>query len=172
MARVIRAAYVEAIQDAARIRRLAHYDARRVHDQAREEGLAEGRAEATAYLFETARLRAKVIEQAEAALIPLVRSVVERILHAAFEDDSTRIVPLLRMHLESLHRAQSIEVSVHPDDASALAALCLEPPTFQILPDDTLQRGDLLIVSDLGRIDACVALRLDALQKAMTFDDA
>jgi len=170
MARVIRAAQVEAIQDAARIRRLADEEAQRARAQAYEQGLAEGRAEAAAHLIGTARLRQQVIEQAEAALIPLVRSVVERILQVTFEEDSARIVPLLRTHLGRLHRAQNIEVSVHPDDASALSRLALEPPNFRIVADETLQRGDILIVSNLGRIDARLALHLDALQKALARD--
>lgn len=166
MARVIRAAQVEAIQDAARIRRHAEEDAHRVRERAREEGLAAGRAEAAALLIETARRRAEVIAQAEASLPPLVRSVVERILQTTFEDPA-HIVHLLRVHLERLHRAQNVEVTVHPDDAQALAALSLEAPTFRILVDPTLQRGDLLLVSNLGRIDARIALHLDALEKAL-----
>ena len=168
MARVIRAAVVEAIQDAARIRQRAEQDAHALRTAAREEGLAAARTEAAAHLIETARLRAQVIHQAEASLAPLVRSVVERILQDTFEEDHARIARLLRTHLDRLLRAQSIEVTVHPDDVPAISALALEAPTFRILTDPTLARGDILLISDLGRVDSRLALHLDALEQALT----
>lgn len=167
MARVIRAADAEAIRGAARIRRLAEEDARGIRESAREEGLAIARIEAAARLVEMARHRAEMIAEAENAIPPLVRSIVERILQTTFEENPTRIAQLLRTHLQHLHRAQAIEVTVHPDDESALATLSLQEPTFRILIDPTLQRGDILLESNLGRINARIALHLDAFEKAL-----
>ena len=167
MARVIRAADAEAIRDGARIRRLAEEDAHRIRENAREEGLAAARIEVAARLVEIARRRAEVLADAETSIPPLVRSIVERILQETFEDDPTRIAHLLRGHLQHLHRAQGIEVTVHPDDQGALATLSLDEPTFRILIDPSLQRGDILLVSNLGRIDARIALHLDAFEKAL-----
>jgi flagellar biosynthesis/type III secretory pathway protein FliH len=174
MARVIRAgsavlhaAQLEAIDDAARIRRLAEVEAERIREQAREEGLGAARAESAAHLIETAALRAQVLREAEAALIPLVRSVVERVLHASLEADASRIAAVVRAHLERLQRAQHVEVHVHPDDAAALASTSFASPPTSIVADASLTRGDVVLQSNLGRIDARLEVQLDALERAL-----
>ena len=175
MARVIRAGSVqltasriEAVDDAARIRRLAEEDAKRIRFEAREAGFAEARAEAAASLLETARLRHRLLQEAEASVIAVVRPVVERLLHLALEEDGARIVPLVRSHLERLQRAEFVEVRVHPGDALALHAVPLSSsPSVRVVPDETLQRGDVILESNLGRIDARLHVQLEALERAL-----
>lgn len=173
MARVIRVgsavlsrARIEAVDDAARIRRLAEEDAASIRAQAREEGLAHARAEAAAQQVETAQLRARVLEEAEAALVPLVRSIVERMLHTALEEDSTRIVAIVRAQLERVQRAQQVALYVHPSDAGALTPVL--PSTIRVIADERLAQGDVILESNLGRVDARIAVQLDALERALT----
>lgn len=173
MARLIRAGSslltgtrVEALDSAERIRRLALADAEQIRERARQEGLAAGRAESAALLVELASARAKALHDAEAALIPLVRSVVERVVHASLEEDASRITSMVRAHLERLQRAQQGTIHVHPDDLAALTAAELGAP-WTLLPDASLVRGDVIVVSNLGRVDARLHVQLDALEAAL-----
>jgi flagellar biosynthesis/type III secretory pathway protein FliH len=58
---------------------------------------------------------------------------------------------------------------LQPDDAAAIAALAESPipASVALVPDDTLGRGDCIVESDLGTIDARVATKLEALRTAL-----
>ena len=71
--------------------------------------------------------------------------------------------------LDRARRARQVRVRLHPDDVAALAALAASPfpPAVTLTPDATLSRGDCIVESDLGTIDARVSTKLDALSEAL-----
>jgi flagellar biosynthesis/type III secretory pathway protein FliH len=76
-----------------------------------------------------------------------------------------------RIHVElvRLRLSRALELRVHPDDHSLLpseAALCAAadiPGELRIVSDPSLARGDCLLRSDLGSVDARIVTQLDAL---------
>jgi flagellar biosynthesis/type III secretory pathway protein FliH len=166
---IVRAAEAEAraTLDAARA------EAEAVRARAEAEGHAAGLARTAALLAHAMDARARAIDEAEGAVVALVRSIAERVLAAALSDAPERIVPAVRAHLEPLRRARRLRLRVHPDDASALAAalsedaLPVSAEVLQLEPDHAVQRGGCVVDSDLGTVDARLEVQLAAFERAL-----
>lgn len=145
------------------------------------EGFATGQAEAAAHV--RSRLRATLIhlrqlardlvEERHQLLAATTRGALDLALVLAREilvDEITaspeRLRPMLANAREQLQldNGQTVKVYAHPDDLEGLAAAAGEEmPGWEFIADAGLQRGDLILESQRGRLDLRLETQLDRL---------
>jgi flagellar biosynthesis/type III secretory pathway protein FliH len=97
--------------------------------------------------------------------------LAERLLGAALELSPERIADLARGVLAEARGARRATIEAHPIDAHVLrahlpaAGLALH--AVELRENEALARGELLLHTDLGTIDAKLASRLDRLAEAL-----
>lgn len=120
----------------------------------------QARVETSVRQFEETcqRQEAQVIAlAAELALAAVTRIVGQ--LHA----EDAAVAAVCRETLRAL-QPDAVQVRVHPDDGSALAALA---DTVEVVHDPSLRPGDCLLRSPLGDVDAGLHTQLRALRDAL-----
>lgn len=149
-----------------------------LQQQAREEGFAQGRAEALAAVREPleALLRAlaeplkDLDEAAERELLALVMAVARMVVRRELRTDPGEIVGCVREALAALPAAaRRVRVHLHPQDAELVrSALRLEEGRegehgFSLVEDATLTRGGCRVTTETSQIDATLETRLAAI---------
>jgi flagellar biosynthesis/type III secretory pathway protein FliH len=104
----------------------------------------------------------------EGALLRLAIGVAEKVVARALTLDSSLVVDMVREAVSKLPRATSFVVRAHPDSGPHVAR---EFPTFVIKSDESLAPGDVIVESEIGRVDARVAVRLETVRRVLE-DDA
>ena len=187
MGRVIRAqrtgpavvprAVYDAQLEAAEIRARAQRDAEALRERAYAQGHAAGSAAAAAQLFDLAKLRAALSARAGREATQAALLVAAQLLGTTLQAEPDKIVSLLRPHLARMRRAQQLTLRLHPEDCAhlrnapgLLAQLCEQPQLearLELRADPSLARGDCVIESNLGELDARVQTRLALLAAAL-----
>ena len=187
MGRVIRAqrsgpavvpkAVYDAQLEAAEIRARAEREAQALRERAYAEGHAAGSAAAAAQLFDLAKLRSELSARAEREATQAVLLVAAQLLGTTLQAEPDKIACLLRPHLARMRRAEQLILRLHPEDAAYLEAhpdLLAQLKQQQQLEgslalrsDAGLARGDCVIESNLGELDARVETRLTLLAAAL-----
>jgi flagellar assembly protein FliH len=167
--------------EAAELRRRATEDAQAIRSQAYEEGFAAGRAEAARQLFDLATLQAELAKRTERDATHAALLVAGQLLGSALESDPAKIAALLRPHLERMRRSKRMLLRLHPQDAAWLEqqpALLSElrsqhtlADTLDVRGDASLERGDCVVESNLGELDARVQTRLKLLAAALNLPE-
>ena len=173
---------IEARLEAERILREAHERVDSLLADAEKQALAEvERVSRQAQEEAQAQLAARWIALRDAEGVALTRDVdrvvavavvlAERLIGAALELTPARIADLARSVLDEARGARRARIESHPVDAEALrrhlSALQLEGDTVEVRDNVTLARGELLLHTDLGTIDAKLAPRLERLAQAL-----
>lgn len=149
MARIVR-------QSDSRLPRAVH-DVLRDREDAQARKLVEllGRVEA-----ELEQLRS---EQQEATT-RLAFALAEKLAGAELEARPSLVARIVEASLARLPRASRVVVRLHPDD---VALVPLTQPFHEVLADDSLARGDCIIESNVGRVDARMRTRIESLRSAL-----
>jgi flagellar biosynthesis/type III secretory pathway protein FliH len=173
---------IEARLEAERIVREAHERVDSLLADAEKQALAEvERVSRQAQEEAQTQLAARWIALRDAEGVALTRDVdrvvavavvlAERLIGAALELTPARIADLARSVLDEARGARRARIESHPVDAEALrrhlSALQLEGDTVEVRDNVTLARGELLLHTDLGTIDAKLAPRLERLAQAL-----
>ncbi|HEX7481394.1 MAG TPA: FliH/SctL family protein [Polyangiales bacterium] len=164
----------DARQQAHRLLEQAREQAQQLRERAAARGLAQGHAQAAASLLEAARLRELLLRDAEAHTTRASLKVAAHLMRDALHAQPERIAALVSPLLERVRRAKLIVLHVHPLDVPALtravAPLCERlqlPAAVQIQPQPELQRGDCVLVSNIGELDARIETQLAELERAL-----
>lgn len=177
--RVVPRARVEAERDAAALleaatARAAAIDARAAAEAAArvEEVVRDARAAAStefaAELLAVRHARARQDAEALDRVVELARLLAERLVGEVLTLDPSRVVGMARDLVGEARGARRVRLEAHPDDAEALgAALDAVAPDAEILADPTLARGSLRLVTDVGRVDGRLDVRLERLAVAL-----
>jgi flagellar biosynthesis/type III secretory pathway protein FliH len=98
--------------------------------------------------------------------------LAERLLGQALAADPDKIVPMARAALREARGARRLVFEANPLDASALQtelhALGLQADAVSVEPHDELARGDLVLRTDLGTLDARLKPQLQRLADALS----
>ncbi len=101
----------------------------------------------------------------------LARMLAERLLGAELTLAPERVVDLAAAALREARGARRAKIRANSADAPLLAArlgdLGMKDGAVEIVADDTLERGSLLLDTDLGVLDARIAPQLDRLTEAL-----
>lgn len=160
--------------EAAAVLAQARAEAATLRTAARAEGEAEGRAEAAAVLAAAAAARDASLEAARAEVARAALVAAERIVGAALALDPALVGGVVAEALARARRARRVVVRVHPEDLpvaeslrARIAARAGAAEGFALAPDPSVGRGGCVVESELGRVDARVATKLEALERAL-----
>ena len=155
----------------------------RVEREAYERGFAEGKSVAKAQaeaeaqpvmerlsrsLVEISSLRPKLRREAERDLVKLAIAIARRVLHRELTLDPESLEGLIKVALEKLESRELCRVRVHPDQQEVIHSLLerfSNARTVELIPDKTLNPGDVLLETMHGTIDASVDAQLSEIER-------
>jgi flagellar assembly protein FliH len=137
------------------------------------EGEAAGRAQAAAEvrpvieklahtIEEIARLRPRMLRDAEADLVELSIAIARRILRRELSVDPGALEGLIKGALDKLASQEICRIRVHPELEPGIRK-CLEREGrsgIQVVSDGTLERGGILLETARGKLDASLETQL------------
>jgi flagellar biosynthesis/type III secretory pathway protein FliH len=173
--RRIARAELEARERAARILEDARAKARTIAEEAAARAADEARATEHAKLAALyLDLRAADEQRAERDIeraVELASALAERLLGAEFARDPALVAQLARQALAEARGARRARIEASPLDVDALRAhlgsLGFPDGACEIVENDQLARGSLVLHTDLGTLDAKLAPQLDRLAAAL-----
>jgi flagellar biosynthesis/type III secretory pathway protein FliH len=132
-------------------------------DDGRSTGLADAAALALAL-----RIREERADEASLdRIVGLARLLAERLLGQALDKDDGAIGLLARQAIDEARGARRITLRVHPSNAAPLESVTLivdpKKRIHAVVGDATLERGDVVLETDLGTVDARLGTSLDRL---------
>jgi flagellar assembly protein FliH len=140
------------------------------------EQLAEIRAEAlqrVAHGVELLKLQAeRLAEQARADAMEIGFLVARRILEAELTTSPEALFALVRGALKRAGDSRKVVVRLHPEDAPLVAGpaatgqLGVSAASVEVAGDPTLERGDVVVDTDFGKIDGRLRTRLEELYRS------
>lgn len=163
----------QARAESARLVEAARAEADSVRQSARAEGLARANAESVALL---ARARASALE-AEPLDVERVSSLAAEIARVILGREASSGPEVLRdvarAALARVRRARHVLLRVHPEDLAYARAMIagglpggVAPDWCEVDPDDSVERGGLVVECELGTVDARLAHQVEALRRA------
>ena len=140
--------------------------------QAEREAASTREAEAAVAALHTAArsLAARERELTSAAQEQVLRCAIELaelIIVGELSDAGSSAATAARRALEDADPAEIRTVRLHPDDLRTLQESGHDVAAFDLIPDDTLDRGDAVATLDHGHIDARIAGALDRARRAL-----
>jgi type III secretion protein L len=173
-ARVIPGEIVEASLDAAALRARAAEESAALLEAARLEAESlvrararEAEAEALALVVRATREADAMLHVAEADLVQLALAITARVVAARSAEDETLVRAEARRAVAELSRARTLTLFCHPEDRGSLASLAAEDARIVVDVDPALARGDVVLQSDIGRVDARLSARLENVARAL-----
>jgi len=122
-------------------------------------------------LEEVAGLRERLIKAAERDLVELSIEIAKKLVHREIQIDEKIIATLVRVALERLTVKSGIKVRVNPLDAKILRTelndLISEEGALDLKTDEELRRGDCVVESDYGSIDARISEQFKEIEEGL-----
>lgn len=119
-------------------------------------------------LAELSTLRPRMRRDAEKDLLKLAIAIARRVLHRELTLDPESIEGLIKVALEKIQSRELCRVRVHPDQAQAIQA-SLErfsnSHKIELIPDPSLQCGDVLFETVHGTLDASIESQLREIER-------
>jgi type III secretion protein L len=161
----------EARATAASLVERARADAGKQTEAAAQEAREEASAKLAAQWLTLRRAEGQGLDRERERVVALAVALAERLLGAALRLDPAVVADLARAVLAEAQGARRAVIRAHPLDADALrghlSTAGLDVATVEIRNDETLERGELKLHTDVGIIDAKLASRLDRLADAL-----
>jgi flagellar biosynthesis/type III secretory pathway protein FliH len=149
----------------------ARKDAEALSEQAVRDARQDADATLSARWLALRRAEGEAFSRDADRVVAVAVLLAERLLGAALELSPPRIADLARAVLDEARGARRATVEAHPLDAEALrshlSTAGLEVHAVEVRESEALARGELLLHTDLGTIDAKLAPRLDRLAEAL-----
>jgi flagellar biosynthesis/type III secretory pathway protein FliH len=172
--RILEAEVYDAKQEATAIVAAARAAADGIREQAREDGLDAGRAEAAALLVRARAVADQRIADAEADLGALAVRIAERVLRRQLALSPDDVAAIARAALDEARGRHDFTLRVHPDDVAvverhrtALGAGLAASAHIAVRADDTVARGGCVVDSELGTVDLRLETQLAAIERAL-----
>jgi flagellar assembly protein FliH len=118
-------------------------------------------------LSDLASIRSRVRKSAESDLLKLAIAVARRVLHRELTLDPGSIEGLIRVALEKLESRELCRVRVHPDQEPVIRTLLarFSAAPVELMPDPTLQCGDVLFETAHGTLDGSIEAQLQEIER-------
>ena len=118
-------------------------------------------------LAELATVRSRVRKTAESDLLKLAIAVARRVIHRELTLDPGSIEGLIRVALEKLESRELCRVRVHPDQEPIIRTLLarFSAAPVELIPDPTLQIGDVLFETAHGTLDGSIEAQLQEIER-------
>ncbi len=165
-------------QERRRVEEAVHAGHREGFARGREEGLASVREERERLARALAAVHAlerDVLSRLEGEIVDLAITIAERIVRARIEAGDEVALRAAREVIAACGEGGGIRVRLHPEDletvrghAPALAA----PGLVELVADPSLERGDVLVETELETLDARVRTALAAFREELAGEPA
>jgi flagellar assembly protein FliH len=118
-------------------------------------------------LADLATVRSRVRKTAESDLLKLAIAVARRVIHRELTLDPSSIEGLIRVALEKLESRELCRVRVHPDQEPVIRTLLarFSAAPVELIPDPTLQCGDVLFETAHGTLDGSIEAQLQEIER-------
>lgn len=151
-------------------------------DQGYRDGKAQAQGEVQQQLVEAisaltaaAEERFRLAQQHEAALADLALQIARKVIGAHLEADPALVSGIVRDAIADLEPSTSLHVHLHPDDVPIVAAsrnqldrLVRGTGDIELVADETVDRGGVVLRSQVGDVDARISTKLSVLETAFT----
>ncbi len=118
--------------------------------------------------------RAELASRFESQLVSLATQMAEKILFSELSIKPELLYNIVRAALKEISAARHVTIRVNPLDIShirshlgSLGESMSSAAVLEVRPDESLNRGDCLIDSDIGSLDARLATQLNALREQL-----
>lgn len=169
-----RAMLAVAEAEAAQIRAGALAERDRIRAEAVEAGRQEGLGRAAATLAGAAAERDRRLGGLAGEVAALALEVARKVLRRELALDPGAVEALAAAAIAEARDRREVVLRVSPDDAPALreaegrlAALLARAPGLSLREDPSLARGDVVVETEAGTLDARVEAQLAALARAL-----
>ncbi len=147
----------------------ARAEADAVRERARSEGMAAAHADVARTLVDAARTKDALLAGAQADVLDIALAAAAKIVEGHVALGADQVAALVKGTLDRARRAKRVTLCLHPEDAASLAsAPDAIPANVHVEIDATLGRGDCVVKSELGVVDARVVTKLDAVRAALS----
>ena len=118
-------------------------------------------------LADLATVRTRVRKTAESDLLKLAIAVARRVIHRELTLDPGSIEGLIRVALEKLESRELCRVRVHPNQEPVIRTLLarFSAAPVELIPDGTLQSGDVLFETAHGTLDGSIEAQLQEIER-------
>ena len=145
----------------------ANKQANLITDEAKRQGAQSGRAQAAALLQQAHQAKADALSEAENTVVSIAISAAKRVVGDIAEQNPGRIKDVVAELLKRAERASRLTVLVNPQDLPLLSGMQTDGQPFNAEGDDRLKRGECIVSTNLGDLDARFDVQLDALERAL-----
>lgn len=145
-------------------------EAEAIRTAAREEGARRGRAEAARELLVAATEHRAALEAARRDIVRVGLAVAHRIVGEEVRLSPDRIEAIVRGAIEAAPGARALSLRVHPEDvehARRAVEGAAPPGRLTVLPSPELARGDCVLETDRGTVDARIEVQLALLEERL-----
>jgi flagellar biosynthesis/type III secretory pathway protein FliH len=151
-------------------------------EQGYQEGIARAQSEVQAQLLEVMSTltaaqqeRFRLAQQHEGALADLALQIARKVIGAHLDADPTLVSRIVQHAIAELEPSTSIQVRVSPGDLAAVEAsrreldrLVQGDGDVEIVADEQVDPGGVVLVSPVGEVDARIDTKLSVLETAFT----
>jgi flagellar biosynthesis/type III secretory pathway protein FliH len=151
-------------------------------EQGYQEGVARAQAEVQGQLLEVMTTltaaqqeRYRLAQQHEGALADLALQIARKVVGAHLEADPTLVSKIVQHAIHELEPSSALEVRINPGDVPAVETsrreierLVQGAGRVDIIADDTVDVGGVVLVSPVGEVDARISTKLSVLETAFT----
>ena len=169
----------QAQDEAQRIVSEATRKAQEILNSAQEEGYRSGATQWYEALADAWKSRDNYLAENEAALLKLSVRIAEKLIGEELRTAPQTIAGIVNEALRSVRRAKSLVIQAHPADVASLkerlSTLRIQAAPsreIEIVPNTSLSRGDCIVETDIGIIDARLETQLDNMERALTLKTA
>ncbi|MDW8360841.1 MAG: FliH/SctL family protein [Myxococcales bacterium] len=145
-----------------------------IRAEARVLGERLGREDAARLLVEATAARDRILADVEREVARLGVEIARRLVAEELALHPERIASIAAEALARVRRAARVSVAVHPDDApvlrarlDAVRARAGTGASIEVRESPEVERGGCVVSSELGRVDARLSVRLEAIARAM-----
>lgn len=147
-------------------------------EQGYQEGVARAQAEVQGQLIEVMSAltaaqqeRHRIALEHEGALADLALSIARSVIGAHLDADPQLVARIVRETIHELEPSTALEVRVHPDSVPVVEASRAElermvqgSGRIDIIADDSVDHGGVVLVSPVGEVDARIETKLSVLE--------
>jgi flagellar biosynthesis/type III secretory pathway protein FliH len=151
-------------------------------EQGYQEGVARAQAEVQSQLLEVMSTltaaqqeRYRLAQQHEGALADLALQIARKVIGEHLIADPTLVARIVQQTIRELEPSTALEVRVSPSDLEAVEASRRELERLvqgggrvEIVADDAVDVGGVVLVSPVGEVDARIETKLEVLETAFT----
>ncbi len=120
----------------------------------------------------------RLAEQTRSDALEIGFQVARRILETELTTSPAPLFGLIRSAVQRLGEARKVTIRLNPGDLARIQTpegapdLGLTVAQVELLPDSTLETGDCIVESELGRVDGRLSTRLAELARVLNAEEA